>query len=98
MENKYRIDTLENKAFLDAIRENLLAFGHRFPAPDGSSYYLGDDGTPWTDRPRETWITSRMAHVYSIGCMLGWEGAGELADAAVRGLRGALHDLSLIHI
>ena len=92
MENKYRIDTLENKAFLDAIRENLLAFGHRFPAPDGSSYYLGDDGTPWTDRPRETWITSRMAHVYSIGCMLGWEGAGELADAAVRGLRGALHD------
>ena len=92
MENKYRIDTLENKAFLDAIRENLLAFGHRFPAPDGSSYYLGDDGTPWTDRPRETWITSRMAHVYSIGCMLGWEGAGELADAAVRGLRGVLHD------
>ena len=92
MENKYRIDTLENKAFLDAIRENLLAFGHRFPAPDGSSYYLGDDGTPWTDRPRETWITSRMAHVYSIGCMLGWEGAGELADVAVRGLRGALHD------
>lgn len=92
MENKYRIDTPENKAFLAAIRENLLAFGHRFPAPDGSSYYLGDDGTPWTDRPRETWITSRMAHVYSIGCMLGWEGAGELADAAVRGLRGALHD------
>lgn len=92
MENKYRIDTPENKAFLAAIRENLLAFGHRFPAPDGSSYYLGDDGTPWTDRPRETWITSRMAHVYSIGCMLGWEGAGDLADAAVRGLRGALHD------
>lgn len=92
MDNKYRIDTPENKAFLVAIRENLFAFGRRFPAPDGSSYYLGDDGTPWTDRPRETWITSRMAHVYSIGCMLGWKGAGELADAAVRGLRGALHD------
>lgn len=92
MNNKYRIDTAENKAFMQEIRDTLLAFGHRFPAEDGSSYYLGDDGTPWADRPRETWITSRMAHVYSIGCMLGHEGAKELAEAAIKGLRGALHD------
>ena len=44
----------------------MLAFGHKFPSEGGSSYYLGDDGTPWTERPRETWITCRMAHVYSI--------------------------------
>ena len=63
-----------------------------FPSPGGSSYYLGDDGTPWKERNRETWITSRMTHVYSIGSMLGHEGSEALADAALKGLRGELHD------
>lgn len=89
---KYRIDTEENKKFLQEMREDLLRFGHQFPSPGGSAYYLGDDGTPWKERARETWVTSRMAHVYSIGTFLGHEGSGELADAAVRGLRGELHD------
>lgn len=89
---KYLIDTEENKGFLQEVRDELLRFGHQFPSPGGSSYYLGDDGTPWKERARETWITSRMAHVYSIGTFLGHEGSGELADAAVRGLRGELHD------
>lgn len=89
---KYRINTDENKKFLQEIRDGLLRFGRQFPSPGGSAYYLGDDGTPWKERPRETWITSRMAHVYSIGTFLGHEGSGELADAAVRGLRGELHD------
>ena len=47
---KYRIDTEENREFLKGITENLLSFGHGFPSPKGSSYYLGDDGTPWKDR------------------------------------------------
>lgn len=89
---KYQIDTQENRAFLKEIGENLLSFGHKFPSPGGSSYYLGDDGTPWTDRNRETWITSRMAHVYSIGTFLGHEGSEALADAALKGLKGELHD------
>ena len=89
---KYQLDTAENKAFLKELREELLAFGKRFPSPGGSSYYLGDDGTPWTDRPRETWITSRMTHVYSIGQMLGYEGCGQLADAGLKGLAGELRD------
>lgn len=92
MNPKYQIGTAENRAFLQGARDNLLAFGHRFPSPGGSSYYLGDDGTPWTDRPRETWITSRMVHVYSLGTFLGHEGAEELADAGLRGLAGELHD------
>ena len=49
---KYRIDTEENREFLKGITENLLSFGHGFPSPKGSSYYLGDDGTPWKDRNR----------------------------------------------
>ena len=92
MKLKYQIDTLENKKFLEELRESLLSFGHAFPAPGGSSYYLGDDGTPWKERNRETWITSRMAHVYSIGTFLGHEGSKELAEAAIKGLRGELHD------
>lgn len=92
MSRRYQIDTEENRAFLRELTEGLLAFGHRFPSPGGSSYYLGDDGTPWKERSRETWITSRMAHVYSIGTLLGHAGSRELAAAAIRGLRGELHD------
>ena len=92
MEQKYLIDTPENRAFLKDLTEDLLRFGHRFPSPGGSSYYLGDDGTPWKDRNRETWITSRMAHVYSLGTFLGHEGSEVLVDAALKGLLGELHD------
>lgn len=92
MDRKYIIDTEENKAFMNELTEDLLKFGHRFPAPTGSSYYLGDDGTPWTDRPRETWITCRMTHVYSIGYLLGHKGSEDLVDQALKGIRGELHD------
>ena len=90
--SKYQIDTPENREFLRTNAEGLLRFGHRFPSPGGGSYYLGDDGTPWKERPRETWITSRMCHVYSIGTFLSHPGSEELADAALKGLRGELHD------
>lgn len=92
MDRKYLIDTEENREFLEGITENLLVFGHKFPSPGGSSYYLGDDGTPWTDRNRETWITSRMTHVYSIGSFLGHEGSKDLAAEGLKGLKGELHD------
>lgn len=93
MNKKYQIDSEENRQFLQELCNELLGFGHKFPSPGGSSYYLGDDGTPWKERNRETWITSRMAHVYSIGTMLGHEGSEELVDAALKGLRGELHDV-----
>ena len=83
-ERKYQFGTEENQAFMKEIREDLLKFGHQFPSPGGSSYYLGDDGTPWKDRNRETWITCRMTHVYSIGSMLGHEGSEALVDAALK--------------
>ncbi len=91
-DRKYQIDTEENKTFLQKNAEALLAFGHQFPSPQGGAYYLGDDGTTWKDRPRETWITCRMAHVYSLGTVLGHPGSRELAEAAVAGLRGELQD------
>ena len=93
MNRKYILDTEENREWQRSLRNELLEFGKRFPSPGGSSYYLGDDGTPWKDRPRETWITSRMAHVYSIGQLLtGNAEYGELAQKALNGLMGELHD------
>ena len=92
MNRKYQIDTQENRAFLKELRDDLLRFGHRFPSEQGGSFYLGDDGTPWKDRNRETWITCRMCHVYSIGSFLGHEGSEQLVDAALKGLKGELHD------
>ena len=80
MEKKYQIDTVENKKFMNEIRDNLFDFGYRFPSPEGSAYYLGDDGTPWKERNRETWITCRMAHVYSLGTLLGHAVAGDDRD------------------
>ena len=91
-EKKYQLGTAENQEFLQGVRDGLLSFGHKFPSPGGSSYYLGDDGTPWKDRNRETWITSRMVHVYSMAGFLGHEGSDELADAGLKGLTGELHD------
>lgn len=91
-DRKYELDTEENRLFLRKLGEELLCFGTRFPSAQGSSYYLGDDGTPWTDRPRETWITCRMAHVYSLGAMLGRREDAARVDAALRGIGGELRD------
>ena len=92
MNKKYQIDSAENREFLRKNAEELLAFGHQFPSPGGSSWYLGDDGTPWKDRNRETWITCRMIHVYSMGSFLGHEGSEALIDAGLKGLNGELKD------
>lgn len=92
MEKKYQLDTQENYEFLKAVGKELLEFGRNFPDPDGASYYLGDDGTPWKDQPRHTWITCRMAHVYSLGKLLHHPGSEELVDEALKGLKGKLHD------
>ena len=45
-EKKYQLGTAENQEFLQDVRDGLLSFGHQVPSPGGSSYYLGDDGTP----------------------------------------------------
>lgn len=96
MNTKYQISSVENKRFLKEIREGLLNFGHDFPSPGGGSDYLGDDGIPWKDRSRETWIASRMAHVYSIGFFLGHEGSEELHDGKHPGFPGLHHGIRRI--
>lgn len=89
---KYQIDSEENKQFLSEFRENLLNFGHGFPSPGGSCYWLGDDGTPMFERTRDTYETCRMVHVYCIGSFMGYERSLDLVNAGLKGIRGELHD------
>ena len=72
MNRRYQPDTPENREYLEELRNELLRFGRSFPSPSGASYYLGSDGSPLKDRDLETWITCRMAHVYSLGSLLGF--------------------------
>jgi sulfoquinovose isomerase len=76
------------------VRETgrLLDFGRNFPHPLGGAAWLTGDGTPDLGRPLYTWITARMAHVYSLGDLLGVPGSGALADTALAGLTGILRD------
>lgn len=96
MNDKYRLDSTENKAFLKENAEALLRFAVKFPSAGGSSYYLDGKGEPMEQMSRETWITSRMVHVYSMGSMLAEGKDAEdyraLAAAGLKGLRGELHD------
>ncbi|WP_407319133.1 AGE family epimerase/isomerase [Isoptericola halotolerans] len=75
----------------DEVRR-LLAFGA--PSVDGSdgAVWLDDDGRPDPDQPVHTWITSRMAHTYSLGELLGVPGSAARADRALAGLTGTLRD------
>lgn len=79
-------------AWLDAECRRLLDFGRRIAHPLGGAAWLDDDGAPDLSRPVHTWITSRTVHVYGLGSLLGVEGCGPVATAALDGLRTTLRD------
>lgn len=88
----YVLGTDQNREFLRKVREDLLEFGHHFPAPQGGSYWLDALGRPDPSEGIQTWITCRMAHVYALGAIAGHRGSAELVDAALKGLTGVLRD------
>jgi len=75
-----------------AESHRLLAFPRPPVPPAGGSYWLGDAGEPWTDRPIHTWITARMTYVYALAELEGVATASERGGDALRGLLGPLHD------
>ncbi len=89
---KYRIDTPENRAFLQKMTTELLHFAVRFPSPEGCAYYLKDDGTPWLEKTLDNYETCRMVHCYSIGKLLGFSDSDDLINAGLKGLFGAMRD------
>jgi mannose/cellobiose epimerase-like protein (N-acyl-D-glucosamine 2-epimerase family) len=77
---------------LDQHTRDLLAFGRRTADPEGGARWLGGDGSTGPDRPVSTLISSRMAHVYGIGTLLGVPGSAPIAQQALWGLTGRLRD------
>ena len=72
--------------------DGLLTFAEASLGADGGARWLDDKGAPDPREPVHTWITARMAHMYSLGSLLGVPGADEHADLALEGLRTYLAD------
>ncbi|HHU39263.1 MAG TPA: AGE family epimerase/isomerase [Propionibacterium sp.] len=85
-------DQPDHVRWLQAQLAAQLAFGRRFPHPDGGAHYLDADGRPDATKPVQTWITARMLHVYALGHLAGLPGTLPLADRALAGLTGPLRD------
>jgi mannose/cellobiose epimerase-like protein (N-acyl-D-glucosamine 2-epimerase family) len=88
----YQFADERNHQFLSELREDLLTFGHGFPASQGGAYCLNAVGHPDLKQGIHTWITARMAHVYALGELDGHRGSAQLVDSALSGLSGILHD------
>jgi mannose/cellobiose epimerase-like protein (N-acyl-D-glucosamine 2-epimerase family) len=71
---------------------SLLRFAEGSIREDGAACWLDDAGRPDDSHPVETWITSRMAHIFAVGHLLGVKGAGEYAARAISGLQDVLAD------
>ncbi|MET0493400.1 MAG: AGE family epimerase/isomerase [Actinoplanes sp.] len=78
--------------WLDQHSRDLLAFGRRTADPGGGARWLDARGLPDPRHPVSTLLSARMAHVYAVGTLLGVPGAAPIAEQALRGLRGDLHD------
>lgn len=90
MQPWYELPT--HRGWLQEQTESLLAFGRDVGHPLGGAAWLDDHGRPDGAAPVETWITSRTVHVYSLGTLLGIPGSRPVAQHALSGLTGVLHD------
>ncbi len=85
-------DLVPDDVWLDRECRRLLEFGRALPHPDGGAAWLDERGRPDLTQGVHTWITARTVHVYAVGALLGFPGADAIADAALAGLAGVLHD------
>ena len=81
-----------HRGWLQGETERLLQFTKGSRHPDGGFAWLDGEGSAVLDRPVETWITTRMTHVLSIGVLLGIPGCGPLIDHGVAALQTLLLD------
>ncbi|CAN5405327.1 AGE family epimerase/isomerase [soil metagenome] len=87
------LDQIDHQAWLAEQLRRQLWFARNFPHPSGGAAYLDSDGRGDPTQPVHTWLTSRMAHIYSLGHLAGLPGALSLASAAVDGLKDPLRDV-----
>ncbi|MGR7027006.1 AGE family epimerase/isomerase [Geodermatophilus sp. URMC 62] len=72
--------------------DRLLAFAAGARRDDGGFGYLAADGSLDPTKPRETYVTARMTHVFSLAVLLGRPGAADLAAHGVAALTGPFRD------
>jgi mannose/cellobiose epimerase-like protein (N-acyl-D-glucosamine 2-epimerase family) len=85
-----------HRGWLQGETERLLQFTKGSRHPDGGFAWLDGEGVAVLDRPVETWITTRMTHVLSIGALLGIPGCGPLIDYGVTALQTTLRTRSTV--
>ena len=85
-------DLPTHREWLHDQARSLLTFGRRTPSADGGAYWMDDQGTPLPQNGIHTWITARTVHVYSLGHLMGIPGCTPVAQSALDGLTGRLHD------
>jgi sulfoquinovose isomerase len=78
--------------WLQSETERLVQFSVGSVHPDGGFAWLDGEGNAVLDRPVETWITTRMTHVLSLGSLLGIPGCGPLVDHGITALQTLLAD------
>lgn len=86
------LDSVSHHRWLGRHRTDLLDFGRTVARENGGAYWLDSDGQPDLDEGVHTWITARTLHVFGLGSLLGTPGCRRIAQLALDGLRGPLHD------
>jgi sulfoquinovose isomerase len=81
-----------HRGWLQAETERLVQFSAGSVHPEGGFAWLDGQGNAVLDRPVETWITTRMTHVLSLGALLGIPGCGPLIDHGISALQTQLAD------
>lgn len=85
-------DDGRHRHWLAAETDRLLHAARASVHPGGGFAWLDGQCQPQLDRPVETWITTRMTHVLSIGLLLGHEECAALVDHGLAALRHRLRD------
>jgi mannose/cellobiose epimerase-like protein (N-acyl-D-glucosamine 2-epimerase family) len=80
-------------AWLSGETTRLLDGARASRAEQGGFWWLDADGRPSTDRPRALWITTRMAHCFGLGALLGRDGDVALIDHGLAALTGPFRDV-----
>jgi sulfoquinovose isomerase len=85
-------ESVEHRQWLVSETDRLLLAARASCHPSGGFAWLDSACSPMLDRPIETWITTRMTHVLSVGLLLGHHDCAELVDHGVAALQTLLRD------
>ncbi|MCL2803267.1 MAG: AGE family epimerase/isomerase [Micrococcales bacterium] len=87
-----QLDLAETRQRQLAMARGLLEFGAKAAVPTVGFGYLDSFGQIEAGQGAQLWVVARMTHCFSIGALLGWPGAAELADLGLTALAGPFQD------